>query len=217
MRLAQYRFPFRFNETTRAYFDRLSRLETGTLADELRAVAQTPPDLDAARRLAAESPYYNAMLHTTCVATRVQAGHADNALPQSATALLNCRVFPGDTPEWVGSSLVQVMDDPKIELTPLGPGRTSPASPLLPEVMTAVEKLSRERWPEIPVLPVMDPWSSDSVHLRRAGIATFGVSGTFAELDLGNAHGANERIPVASFDEGTEFLYDLMKNLTTGK
>ena len=208
MRLTQYRFPFRFNETTHAYFERLSRLETGTLAAELRAVAQDPPDLDAARRLAAESPYYNAILHTTCVATRVQAGHADNALPQSATAILNCRVFPGDTLEWVRSSLVQVLDDPKIELTALGPGRTSPASPLLPEVMTAVEKLSRERWPEIPVLPVMDPWSSDSVHLRRAGIATFGVSGTFAELDLGNAHGANERIPVAAFDEGTEFLYD---------
>jgi acetylornithine deacetylase/succinyl-diaminopimelate desuccinylase-like protein len=216
-RLAQYQFPFRFNETTRAYFARLSRLETGTLAADLRAVAQNPPDLDAARRLSAESPYYNAILHTTCVATRMQAGHANNALPQSAEAVLNCRVFPGDTLETVRSNLVQVLDDPQIELTPLGSGRPSPVSPQLPEVMTAVEKLSRERWPEVPVLPVMDPWSGDSARLRRAGIATFGVTGTFAELDFGNAHGANERLPVACFNEGTEFLYDLMKILTTSK
>ncbi len=147
----------------------------------------------------------------------MQAGHADNALPQSASAVVNCRVFPGDALEWVRSTLAQVLDDPGLQLTPLGPGRTSPASPLLPEVITAVETLSRQRWRGIPVLVVMDPWSSDSVHLRQAGIPTFGVSGTFAELDLGNAHGANERIPVASFDEGTEFLHDLMRMLAGGK
>jgi acetylornithine deacetylase/succinyl-diaminopimelate desuccinylase-like protein len=213
-RLAQYEFPFRSNETTRAYFDRMSKVETGAVADDMQAVAQDPPDLDAAGRLAAGSVFNNAILHTTCVATRLQAGHADNALPQSAQAIINCRVFPGDTLEFVRSNLVQVLADPEIQLTPLGAGRPSPVTPLLPEVMAVVEKLSRQRWPEVPVLPVMDPWASDSARLRRAGIATFGVSGTFGELDLGNAHGANERLPVTSFYEGVEFLYSLMKALT---
>jgi acetylornithine deacetylase/succinyl-diaminopimelate desuccinylase-like protein len=212
-RVAQYEFPFRFNETTRAYFDRMSRVETGAMAYDLKAVAKDPPDLEAARRLAAGSVLYNSILHTTCVATRMSAGHANNALPQTAEAILNCRVFPGDTMEFVRDTLIKVLADPKIEVTPLGSGQPSPASPLVPEVFAAVEKLSGGRWPGIPVLPVMDPWASDSARLRRAGIIVLGVSGNFGELDFGNCHGANERLSVASFDEGTGFLYELIKML----
>ena len=180
----------------------------------MRAIAQDPPDLDAAKRIADSSPYHNAILHTTCVVTRLDAGHADNALPQSAHAIINCRVFPGDSLEFVRDSLIRALDDPGIQLTPLGSGLPSPASPLLPEVMDAIERLSHEKWPSVPVLPVMDPWASDSARLRRAGIPTFGASGTFGEMDLGNAHGANERLPVEAFNDGVEFLFRLLKSLT---
>ena len=215
-RLASYQFPFRFNETTRAYFEHLSQIETGVVAADMKAVAKDPPDLEAAKRLAADSTFHNAILHTTCVATRLEAGHADNALPQFARAVINCRVFPGDTVEFVRSTLVEVLADPGIKLTLMYAGQPSPVSPLLPEVMGSIEKLSREMWPEIPVLPVMDPWASDSARLRRAGIPTFGASGTFGELDLGNAHGTDERLPVEAFDQGVEFLYRLLKSLTGG-
>jgi acetylornithine deacetylase/succinyl-diaminopimelate desuccinylase-like protein len=214
-RLARYEFPFRFNETTRAYFDRLSQSETGTAASDLRAIVRDPPDVESARRVAARSALNNAILHTTCVATRLQAGHADNALPQSAQAVVNCRLFPGDTADSVRAQLVQALADPEIQVTLLGGGRPSPVTPLLPEVVSVVEKLCRERWPGLPILPSMDPWASDSAHLRRAGVPTFGVSGTFGELDFGNAHGADERLPVASFYEGVDFMYSLMKALTT--
>jgi acetylornithine deacetylase/succinyl-diaminopimelate desuccinylase-like protein len=214
-RLAACEFPFRFNDTTRAYFGRLAASERGAVADDMRLVAKDPPDLDAARRLAAVSPYYSAILRTTCVATRIEGGHADNALPQMARATVNCRVFPGDTPEFVQETLVKALADPAISVTAMGSGLQTPASPLLPEVMEAVERLSKQRWPDVPVLPVMDPWASDGARLRRAGIATYGVSGTFGELDLGNAHGANERVPVDAFNEGVGFLYELIKTLST--
>lgn len=215
-RLANYEFPLRFNETTRAYFDALSKVETGPLADDMRAAAKDPPDLDAAERVAATSPYYSAILRTTCVATRLEGGHADNALPQSARAIVNCRVFPGDTLEFVRSTLTEVLADPQIRLTALGTAQSIPASPLLAEVMDPIQKLSNEMWPGIPVLPVMDPWASDSAHLRAAGIPTYGASGIFGEMDFGNAHGANERLPAESFDQGIEFFYRLLKLLTAG-
>ena len=179
-------------------------------------MAKVPPDLDAARRLAAASPYYNAILRTTCVATRLEGGHADNALPQSAQAIVNCRVFPGDTLEFVRDAITEALADPQIRVTALGTGQPIPASPLLPEVMEPIRKLSNEMWPGLPVLPTMDPWTGDSARLRRAGIPAYGVSGTFGEMDLGNAHGANERLPVESFDRGVEFLHRLLRLLTAG-
>jgi acetylornithine deacetylase/succinyl-diaminopimelate desuccinylase-like protein len=213
-RLAGCEFPFRFNDTTRAYFGRLADVETGTVAGDMRRVAKDPPDLDAAARLASLSPYFNAILRTTCVVTRIEGGHADNALPQTARATVNCRVFPGDTAEFVQDTIAKALADPAITVTPLGSMRPAPASPLSPEVMNAVESLSKKRWPNVPVLPTMDPWASDGAHLRRAGIATYGVSGTFGELDLSNAHGANERVPVDAFNEGVGFLYELIKLLS---
>lgn len=213
-RLAKHTFPLRFNETTRAYFAGLAQVETGAIAADMRAVSKDPPDQVAAERLAAASPYYNAILRTTCVVTRVEGGHADNALPQSARAVVNCRVFPGDTLTFVHDTIVAALADPQIHVTSAGMAPPAPASPLLPEVMEPIEKLSQEMWPGIPVLPVLDPWASDSARLRRAGIPTYGASGTFGEMDLGNAHGANERLSVESFDQGVEFLYRLLKLMT---
>jgi acetylornithine deacetylase/succinyl-diaminopimelate desuccinylase-like protein len=213
-RLSERDLPFRFNETTRLYFERMGAIETGQVAADMKAVAKDPPDLEAAGRLAAGSPYYNAILRTTCVATRIEGGHASNALPQTAAAVINCRLFPGDTVESVRDALTEILADPGIAVRTMAAGRPAPASPLLPEVMGAVEKVTREMWPGMPVFPVMDPWASDSISLRRADFATFGVNGAFGELDVGNAHGANERIPVDAYYDSVEFLYRLLKALT---
>jgi acetylornithine deacetylase/succinyl-diaminopimelate desuccinylase-like protein len=211
--LAEHDLPFRFNETTRAYFERSSAVESGSMAADMRAIAKDPPNLEAAKRLAAASPYYNSILRTTCVATRMEAGHADNALPQTARAIINCRIFPGDTLEFVRGALAEILGDAQVSLTPMGSGQPSPASSLLPEVMEPVERVSREMWPGIPVLPVMDPWAGDSMQMRRAGFPTFGVSGTFSD-DLDNPHGANERLAVDAFYDSVEFLYRLIKAMT---
>jgi acetylornithine deacetylase/succinyl-diaminopimelate desuccinylase-like protein len=211
-RLAERELPFRFNESTRAYFERVAALETGPAAADLKAVAKDPPDLEAARRLSAGSPYYNSILRTTCVATRMEGGSADNALPQSARAVINCRIFPGDSVEFVRTWLTQALADPEITLATAGGGYQSPASPILPEVMGPIERLAGEMWPGIPVLPVMDPWSGDSAQVRRAGIPTFGASGVFSD-DNGNEHGANERISMGAYYESVEYTYRLMKML----
>jgi acetylornithine deacetylase/succinyl-diaminopimelate desuccinylase-like protein len=212
-RLSERDLPFRFNETTRLYFERMGAIETGQVAADMKAVAKDPPDLEAAGRLAAASPYYNAILRTTCVATRIEGGHASNALPQTASAVINCRLFPGDTVEFVRDALTEILADPGIAVRTMAAGRPAPASPLMPEVMGAVEKVTHAMWPGMPVFPVMDPWASDSISLRRADFATFGVSGAFGELDVGNAHGANERIPVDAYYDSVEFLYRLLKAL----
>ncbi len=213
-RLAEHDPPFRFNESTRAYFERVAESESGQIASDMKAVAKDPPDLEAARRLAAATPYYNSILRTTCVATRLEAGTADNALPPSARAVINCRIFPGDSLEFVRGWLAQTLADPEIVLTPMGGSVPSPASPLLPEVMDPIARIAGELWPGVPVLPVMDPWAGDSAQMRRAGFPTFGASGVFSD-DNGGEHGANERISVAAFDESVEYIYRLMKTLAT--
>ncbi|MGE5295132.1 MAG: M20/M25/M40 family metallo-hydrolase [Solirubrobacterales bacterium] len=119
-----------------------------------------------------------------------------------------------DSLEFVRDAITDALADPQIHVTALGMGRRTPASPLLPEVMEPIRKLSSEMWPGVPVLPTMDPWASDSTWLRRAGIPTYGVSGTFGELGLGNAHGANERLSIESFDKGVEFLHRPLRMLT---
>jgi acetylornithine deacetylase/succinyl-diaminopimelate desuccinylase-like protein len=213
-RLSEHDLPFRFNETTRADFERMAALDPGPQAADMRAVGKDPPDLAAAARLAAGSPYFNAIMRTTCVATRIEGGHADNALPQTASAVINCRIFPGDTVEFVHDYLTEALGDPGIAVSTLAAASPAPASALSPEVMGAVEKVTQEMWPGMPVFPVMDPWASDSIHLRRAGFTVFGLGSGFGELDFGNAHGANERLPVEEYYKSFEFLYRLMKELT---
>ena len=212
-RLATGEFPFRFNETTRAFFAKRKAREGGELAADLEAISRDPPDLAAARRVAAASPYYNSLMRTTCVATRVTAGHADNALPQTARAILNARLFPGDTPEFVRDTLAGFIADPAITITQLGTPSPSPVTPIRPDVLGPIGDICRELWPGVEVLPVMDPWSGDSGPLRRAGIPTFGVSGLFSD-DADGSHGANERIGVEAFHDAVEFTYRLLKTLS---
>jgi acetylornithine deacetylase/succinyl-diaminopimelate desuccinylase-like protein len=214
-RLASYRFPVRLNETTRAFFDRMAATEAPDVAKDMKAVAATPPDLAAAERLAEASPYYNALMRTTCVATRLEAGHADNALPQLARALVNCRLLPDDSPQEVQQTLVHVIADAGIQLTPGNEPRPSPPSPLRPDVVQAVERITSEMWPGVPVVPVMSTGATDGLTLRRAGMPVYGVSGIFEDVDDVRAHGKDERIGVTEFYEGAEFMYRLVKALGT--
>lgn len=213
-RLAQFDFSVALNEVTRTYFQRMSAIETGQLAADMRAVTAAQPDPGAVARLSA-IPYYNALLRTTCVATRLEGGHADNALPQLARALVNCRILPGESPVEVRRTLVGVLADTQVAVTPVLEAQPSPPSPLTPEVLGAIERATTALWPGVPVVPVMATGATDGLYLRNAGIPTYGVSGLFEDIEDVRAHGRDERIGVTAFYESQEFLYRLVKTLTT--
>jgi acetylornithine deacetylase/succinyl-diaminopimelate desuccinylase-like protein len=213
-RLQAFRFPVRLNEVTRAFFSRESAIEKGPEGADMKAVLQDPPDSLATARLS-ERPYFNALLRTTCTPTRLEAGHADNALPQTARALVNCRMLPDDTPSEVQQTLIRVLADERITVTPMAPPRPSPPSPLTPEVLTPIERITEALWPGVPVVPVMSTGATDGLHLRRAGIPTYGVDGLFEDIDDVRAHGKDERLKVSSFYEGLEFLNRLVKSLSS--
>jgi len=217
VRLARFEFPARLNETTRAFFGRMADSETGPTAADMRAVAKAPGDTEAVARLSAASPFYNGIMRTTCVATMLEAGHAPNALPQTARATVNCRLLPEDTQANVESTLKRVLADPQVTLTALDEARPAASSPLVPEVLGPVERIVGEMWPGVPVVPVMDPWSSDGLHVRQAGIPVYGAPGVFYEVDPVRSHGKDERIGVQAFHEGVEFVYRLMKATGSGR
>jgi acetylornithine deacetylase/succinyl-diaminopimelate desuccinylase-like protein len=216
-RLAKFDFPVRLNETTRAFFERMATVETGDLARDMHAVTATPPDGAAVSRLSAASPYYNALMRTTCVATRLEAGHADNALPQTAAAVVNCRLLPDESPADVQRALVTVLADPAIAVTPIAEPRPSPASPLRPPIVQAVERITEQMWPGVAVIPIMSTGATDGLSLRRAGIPVYGVSGLFDDIDDVRAHGKDERMGVRDFFDGVEFMYRLTKTLAAGQ
>jgi acetylornithine deacetylase/succinyl-diaminopimelate desuccinylase-like protein len=212
MRLSRFEFPLGLNETTRTFFERSADGEAPAVAHDMRAAATG--DTAAARRLSAGEPYYHALLHTTCVATRLEAGHADNALPQSAVATVNCRVLPGESLDTVRATLQRVVADTGIDVTPLEraapPG---PASPLRADIMRPVEKLVARMWPGAVVVPEMSTGATDGTYARAEGIPTYGVSGVFGELGENRAHGRDERIRVKSFHEAVEFWDRMIKQL----
>jgi acetylornithine deacetylase/succinyl-diaminopimelate desuccinylase-like protein len=213
----RHQFPARLNPVTRAYFQRMAALESGAAAADMRAISAEGKPLDAAAvgRLSA-TPFYNSRLRTTCVPTLVDAGHAENALPQRATATVNCRALPDDSPAELQQTLVRVIGDAGVKIEPVKPADGGPPSPLLPEVMAAIEKVTGEMWPGVPVLPVMQPGATDGRFLRAAGIPTFGVSGLFRDVADIRAHGRDERILVKSFQESQQFVYRLLRLLTGG-
>ncbi len=212
-RLAKFEFPVRLNETTRSFFERSAGTESGSLALDMKLTARIPPDAAAISRLAASSPYFNALMRTTCVATRLEGGHADNALPQTARAVINCRMLPDESPEEVQETLAKILGQ-GISVTPLAEPKPSPPSPLKPEIVQAMDRVTGRMWPGVPVIPVMSTGASDGVYLRRAGIPTYGVSGLFDDVDDYRAHGKDERIGVQAFYDGMEFMYRLIQELT---
>jgi acetylornithine deacetylase/succinyl-diaminopimelate desuccinylase-like protein len=211
VRLSAFEFPASLNETTRMYFERTASQHTGQLADDMRGAATTPPDPAALARLSADT-LYNSTLRTTCVATRLEGGHANNALPQTARATVNCRVLPGEKPADVQATLVRVLASDKIKVTATGEFIGSPPSPLDPELMTRVERITTEMWPGALVIPSMSTGATDSRWLRNAGIQSYGISGLFY-AEESRAHGQDERINVAAFYEGQTFLYRLVRDL----
>lgn len=211
-RLGQYQFPFRFNETTRAYFERLAPHETGQVAADMRAVAKEPPDLDAAARLAEASPYHNSILRTAHTVMRMEGGQAGAGLPEAAQATVLCKVFPGDTPAFVRDAIETALADPKITVTVTRQARPGPVAPIRPEILLAIQRAAERTWPGTPVLPALVPWSSDSAQLLRAGIPAYGTSAMFCD-EQNNSHGSNERLPIVSFDQGVEHFYQVLKTL----
>ena len=215
-RLSRFDFPVRFNETTRNFFERTASRETGQTRSDMLAILGTPPDSGAVRRLAESSAYYNALMRTTCVATMLTAGHAENALPQSARANINCRMLPEDTLDRVITLLKSAVADSQVAVKLLHASSVAPTSPLRSDVMRPLEKVTASLWPEVLVLPVMSTGGTDGKPLRKSGIPVYGVSGMFTDVDDVRAHGRDERLGVKEFYEGIEFLYRFMKALTSG-
>jgi acetylornithine deacetylase/succinyl-diaminopimelate desuccinylase-like protein len=215
VRIAEYQFPIELDEITSTYFERMASFESDQTADDMLAVAQGQ-DPAAAARLS-QSPYYNAVLRTTCVATELVAGHAENALPQSARATVNCRLFPGSDAAVVQATLEEIIDDEAIAIVPLQTATPSPPSPLSPEVVGAIERVTEQMWPGVPVIPTMSTGATDGLYLRNQGIPTYGVSGIFGEIDDIRAHGRDERIGIEAFFEGREFLDRLTRMLATAQ
>jgi acetylornithine deacetylase/succinyl-diaminopimelate desuccinylase-like protein len=221
-KLAAYSFPFELNEVTRTYFKNLAGRETGQTAEDMRAILATPPDLAAAARLSAE-PSFNSNFRTTCVATRLSGGHANNALPQTAQANVNCRIFPGHSPEEIRQQLIKLFADSNLSVkyvsdagvvSDMAPNRKAIAPPTpIKEVFDPLTQITQDIWPGTPVTPVMENGASDSIYFAQAGIPCYGFSAVALERDDDRAHGQDERLPVDSYWKSLGFFYAFAKEL----
>jgi acetylornithine deacetylase/succinyl-diaminopimelate desuccinylase-like protein len=223
-RLERHQFPFELNAVTRAFFERTASAEKGQASLDLKAILKIPPNQDAIARLS-KDPLYNATMRTTCVATRLDAGHANNALPQMARAIVNCRILPGHTREEVHLNLIQILADPGIlvryvsdsgEISDTVPERrASPPLALRPEVLKPLEEVALRMWPGAPVIPTMATGASDGVFTNASGMPTYGISGISIEFGDVRAHGRDERVGVNSFYQGVEFYDRYLQALTS--
>lgn len=208
-------FPVEFNDATRGYFARMGAMQGGAVGADM--VAASRGDQAAIERLK-KDPGANSILHTNCVATQLSGGHAPNALPQRATANVNCRIFPGHAQEEIRKAIESAVNDKEVKVTLRDPPeKVSAPPPLTPEILGPIEALTEAMFPGVPVLPTMAAGATDGRFLTAAGIPTYGVSGIFADPDTIGAHGLNERVKVSSLLEGREFLYRLTKMYAGGK
>ena len=210
-----YEFPVMLNEVTEAFFAGSADLVGGEMGEAMRRIVTDPDDAAAAATLSADTGY-NSRLRPTCVATLLEGGHAQNALPQTAQANVNCRLLPSHDPAAVRARLQALAEPFEVEVSARGTATPSSPSPLTPEVLEPIERITREMWPGVPVLPVMSTGATDGLYLRREGIPVYGVSGIFGDMDDRRAHGRDERIRIEHFYEGQEFLYRLVKALAGG-
>ena len=211
-RLAGHAFPVELNDVTREQLRLSATAESPEIAAAIRALLADPADPAAVATLSA-LPSYNALLRTTCVATRLEAGHANNALPQSARAVVNCRILPGHSADAVRLELERVLADGRISVTPMETDVASPLLPMEPAVLTAAEKITAEIFPGVPVVPSMSTGATDSKYFRAAGIPAYGISGIFIDVDDVRAHGKDERVGVKELLDGQEFLDRLVDEL----
>ncbi|HSD75086.1 MAG TPA: M20/M25/M40 family metallo-hydrolase [Steroidobacteraceae bacterium] len=222
--LARYEFPVELNDVTRAYYERIATLETPERAADMRAILQVPPDATAAARLSRNTSDH-ARLHTTCIATRLDAGHANNALPHRAQAVVNCRILPGHTPEEVRQTLIAVVADPGIKVQYVGDNdelldtasaeRGFPPPALRPEMLRPLEKVVAKLWPNLPVVPTMSMGATDAVYTNAAGLPTYVATGIEIDRSQDRSHGRDERVGVESFYRGVEFCYRYLKAVAT--
>jgi acetylornithine deacetylase/succinyl-diaminopimelate desuccinylase-like protein len=212
-RLGQFDFPVGLNAVTRTFFERMVFAETPQTVEAIKSLLAGSTNADALRPLTIR-PEYNAVMRTTCVATLLEAGHAENALPQTARTTVNCRILPDQQVAEVERTLNQVISDETVKIIPKGQAVLSPPSPINPEIMHTVEALAGERWPGVPVIPTMSGGYTDSRWLRNAGIPSYGVSGLFTDPLKNGVHGLNEQVGVREFYESKEFLFCLVKRLS---
>jgi acetylornithine deacetylase/succinyl-diaminopimelate desuccinylase-like protein len=222
--ISNYQFPFELNNVSRPYFERLAAQSAGARQADNRGILATPPDAQAVQRLS-QQPSDNAVMRTNCVATRLDGGHANNALPQRATANVNCRILPGHSLEEVRQQLIKVIADPEVTVRYVAddgtvqektPDRKSLAPPPLnPQVLKPLDQVVAAMWPGMPVVPFMDAGASDAIYTAAVGIPTYGITGIAIDTDDVRAHGRDERVGVASFYKGNEFFYRYIKALTS--
>jgi acetylornithine deacetylase/succinyl-diaminopimelate desuccinylase-like protein len=211
-RLAAYQFPASLNGTTRAYFDAQAQLSPPDIAAAMHAIVANPADEAAADRLWVANPSWNGMLRTTCIATEISGGHAPNALPQRASANVNCRILPGVAIESVRKDLERILADDGIKVSLVGePGVMAPVPPLTPQIMDPVRKVAAAIWPGVPVIPTLSTGGTDGRFLNAGGIPTYGMSGMFSDAEGSHAHGLDERMRVQSLMEGRRFLYEVVR------
>jgi acetylornithine deacetylase/succinyl-diaminopimelate desuccinylase-like protein len=223
-RLEKYEFPFELNSVTRGYYEQMATIETGQRAADMRAIVHNPPDPAAIARLSKDAIDHS-IVHTTCVATRLEGGHANNALPQRAAAVVNCRILPGHSPEEVRQDLTHVLADPRIVVRYIDDNgqvrekasdrRGYPPPPLNPRIMKPLEALVSQDWPGLKVVPNMSAGASDGVYTSAAGLPTYTITGIDIAKDNERAHGRDERLGVESFYKGNEFYYQYLKALTS--
>jgi len=209
---------------TRAYFERMAGTIGGQSGADMRAILRTPADPAAVERLS-HDPAYGSVMRTTCVATRLEGGHANNALPQRATAVVNCRILPGHSQEEVRQDLIRVLADPQImvryvadngTVSDTAPDRKGfPPPPLPTAVMKPLESTVAGMWPGLKVVPMMSAGASDAIYTSAAGLPTYGIAGIAIDRDDVRMHGRDERVGVQSFDTGNEFFYRYLKALTS--
>jgi len=211
-KIQNYQFPVRWSEMTQTFFEETGEQLGGELGDAMIRFANNPKDKTASDRLAIESSYVGTT-RTTCVVTMLQAGHAENALPQSATATVNCRVFPGVPVSAVENALKQVVENDAIEFNQTYEATESPISRLRPDVVAAVKKAVHARYPEVKVIAYMESGGTDGMHFRKAGIPTWAVSGLFMNPDEMYAHGLNERLPIKAFYDALDHWSIILKEL----
>ncbi len=210
-KVGQYEFPIQFSDTTKTFFKRTAELTGGEMGKALTAVLANPED-KAADAIVSKDASFHSMLRTTCVATMLDAGHAMNALPQRARAVINCRIFPGVSVDVVKAELERVIGDPSVSVTKIEPIRpVAVPPPLSAKVFGPAEKLAAKHFPGIPMVPVMATGGTDGPYLSLAGIPTYGMPGIFQQLENSGVHGLNERISVQALYEGRDYLFDLAK------
>ncbi len=210
--IEMHRFPVEFNEITLTYFERTAPSLNDEIGDAMRKLVVDNTD-QAAINILRNQPQYVGTLSTTCVPTMLSGGHAENALPRSATAIVNCRIFPGHSPEEILTSLKLVTDNPELDWEIVGAPVSSPTSPLNPEIMDAVASATEAIHPGIPIIPRMNSGTTDGAHLRAAGIPSYSLSGIFMKPKDSFRHGLNERVPKTAVSESLRFWQTLIKEL----